>query len=93
MGGNIEGEVDEMMQVLCVNLSSIAPAFPKNKRITVNGYQSQWGIFYLGVPGKSNCKSKANPSLHRRKYIEFWRGIVIRLCEQYIIPPNTWHWF
>lgn len=81
------------MQVLGDNLSFIAPAFPENKHITVNGYKGQWGIFYLGVPGMSTCKPKANPPLHHRKYIEVWHEIVEHPGEQYIIPPNTWHWF
>ena len=59
----------------------------------MNGYKGQWGIFYLGVPGSLTGNTKANPPLHRRKYIKVRHEIIIRPGEQYIIPPNTWHWF
>jgi len=63
--------------------------FP-GKTEVIRGY---WGSFYLIVPGEKTSTLKANPPLHRRKYIDIWHEIEIGSGDQYIIPPNTWHWF
>lgn len=55
--------------------------------------RGQWGEFYLVVPGSITCNPKANPPSHRKKYIDIWHEIVIHPGDQYIISPNTWHWF
>jgi D-lyxose ketol-isomerase len=55
--------------------------------------RGQWGEFYLYVPGSITSDPKVNPPLHRKKYIDIWHEIIIRPGDQYIISPNTWHWF
>jgi len=55
--------------------------------------RGQWGEFYLVVPGSITCNPKAAPPSHRKKYIDIWHEIIIRPGDQYIISPNTWHWF
>lgn len=63
--------------------------FP-GKTEVIRGY---WGNFYLIVPGKKTSTLNVNPPLHRRKYIDIWHEIEINPGDQYIIPPNAWHWF
>ena len=33
------------------------------------------------------------PPLHRQKYIDVWHEVKISPGDQYIVVPNTWHWF
>lgn len=55
--------------------------------------RGQWGEFYLVVPGIITHNQKAHPPTHRKKYIDVWHEIIIKPGDQYIIQPNTWHWF
>jgi len=55
--------------------------------------RGQWGEFYLVIPGNITSNPKANPPFHRKKYIDVWHEIVIKPGNQYIIQPDTWHWF
>jgi len=52
-----------------------------------------WGELYLVVPGSVTPHPKANPPSHRKKFIDVWHEIKIQPGDQYIIKPNTWHWF
>lgn len=56
-------------------------------------FRGQWGEAYLYVPGEPTPSPSANPPSHRRAYCTVWHEVPLRPGDQYICPPNTWHWF
>lgn len=70
------------------------PALPNEnfpgKTEVIRGF---WGKLYLVIPGEKTFPAHTNPPLHRKKYINIWHELEINPGDQYIIPPNTWHWF
>lgn len=53
----------------------------------------QWGEFYLYVPGEHTLNPKGHPPPHRRAYCTVWHEIAMYPGDQYVVPPDTWHWF
>lgn len=56
-------------------------------------FRGQWGEAYLYVPGEPTPHPKGNPPPHRRPHCTVWHEILLRPGDQYVCPPNTWHWF
>lgn len=56
-------------------------------------FRGQRGEAYLYVPGEPTATPKANPPRHRRPYCTVWHEVVLGPGDQYVCPPNTWHWF
>lgn len=56
-------------------------------------FRGHSGRVYLYVPGEAARAPKASPPEHRRKYCTVWHEVVLLPGDQYICPPNTWHWF
>jgi D-lyxose ketol-isomerase len=56
-------------------------------------FRGQWGEAYLYVPGEPTQDPKGSPPPHRRQFCTVWHEVVLRPGDQYLAPPNTWHWF
>lgn len=55
--------------------------------------RGQYGEAFLYVPGEATPRPRISPPAHRRPWCTVWHEV--RLCpgDQYVCPPNTWHWF
>lgn len=56
-------------------------------------FRCRWGKVYLYVPGEATKNPKAIVPEDKRKYFTVWHEIELGPGEQYILPPNTLHWF
>ncbi len=56
-------------------------------------FRGQWGEAYLYVPGEPTPDPKGHPPSHRRAYCTVWREVILGPGDQFLCPPNTWHWF
>jgi D-lyxose ketol-isomerase len=56
-------------------------------------FRCRWGTVYLYLPGEATPRPNAKPPVHRRQHYTVWREIVLEPGQQYIIPPDTVHWF
>lgn len=55
--------------------------------------RGHYGEAYLYVPGPETEQPKVSPPPHRRPFCTVWKEISLLPGQQYICPPNTWHWF
>jgi D-lyxose ketol-isomerase len=55
-------------------------------------FRCRWGEVYLYVLGNETENPHAKPP-KRRKYFTIFHEILLRLGDQYTIPPNMLHWF
>jgi len=53
----------------------------------------RWGEICLYVPGEPTPNPKAKISSEERGNFTVWHEIILKPGEQYIIPPQTVHWF
>lgn len=53
----------------------------------------RWGEVYLYVPGPPTPMPKARIPLGEEKHFTVWHEVVLKPGDQYIIPPQTVHWF
>jgi D-lyxose ketol-isomerase len=51
------------------------------------------GTVYLYVSGDPMPHPHCRPPEKSAEWYTVWHEIVLRLGEQYTIPPDTWHWF
>ena len=56
-------------------------------------FRGHWGEVYLYVPGPRTPHPRGDPPPHRRPYCTVWHEVVLRPGDQYLCPPDTWHWF
>jgi len=56
-------------------------------------FRCRWGTVYLYVEGEATSNRAAQAPKGREHTYTVWHEIVLRPGEQYIIPPNTLHWF
>lgn len=68
---------------------SLTKDYPGKQEI----FRGQWGEAYLYVPGPPTPHPTASPPPQRRAYCTVWHEVILRPGDQYISPPNTWHWF
>jgi D-lyxose ketol-isomerase len=55
--------------------------------------RGQYGEAYLFVPGAATAQPRVSPPEHRRRYCTVWHEVSLLPGDQYVCPPNTWHWF
>ncbi len=53
----------------------------------------RWGEVYLYVPGPPTPKPRAKIPRGEEKHFTVWHEVVLRPGDQYIVPPQTTHWF
>ncbi len=56
-------------------------------------FRCRWGKVYLYVPGEVTKNPKAIVPEDKREYFTVWHEIELGPGEQYILSPNTLHWF
>ena len=56
-------------------------------------FRCRWGTIYLYVPGKPTPHPRARLPKERRKYFTVHYEIILKPGQQYILGPNTKHWF
>lgn len=56
-------------------------------------FRCRWGKVYLYVPGEATKNPKAIVPEDKREYFTVWHEIELGPGEQYILSPNTLHWF
>jgi D-lyxose ketol-isomerase len=56
-------------------------------------FRCRWGQAYIYVPGEPEKNPKARLPKGRESYYTIWHEIVLNPGEQYILQPNTLHWF
>lgn len=56
-------------------------------------FRCHWGKVYIYVPGEPVKMPKARLPKGREAYYTVWYEIVLNLSEQYILQPDTLHWF
>jgi D-lyxose ketol-isomerase len=55
--------------------------------------RGQYGEAFLYVPGDPTPRPLVSPPPHRRPWCTVWHEIPLAPGNQYVCPPNTWHWF
>jgi D-lyxose ketol-isomerase len=55
--------------------------------------RGQSGRLWLYVPGPPAARPRVEPPAGRREYCTVWHEVEIGPGQQYICPPNSWHWF
>jgi D-lyxose ketol-isomerase len=53
----------------------------------------RWGEIYLYVPGEPTPNLKARIPPEERGNFTVWREVSMKPGDQYILPPQTVHWF
>jgi D-lyxose ketol-isomerase len=56
-------------------------------------FRCRWGKVYLYVPGTDQKKWSMNPPEDRKAWYTAAKEIVLEPGQQYVMPPNTKHWF
>lgn len=56
-------------------------------------FRCRRGSVYLYVDGEPTAKPNAKPPKNHEAYYTVWHEICLKPGEQYLIPPNTLHWF
>lgn len=56
-------------------------------------FRGQYGEAYLFVPGAVGERPRGSPPEHRRRFCTVWHEVPLLPGDQYVCPPNTWHWF
>jgi len=55
--------------------------------------RGQSGRMWLYVPGTPTERPRVRPPAEGRAHCTVWHEVEIGPGQQYICPPNTWHWF
>lgn len=55
--------------------------------------RGQYGEAWLYVPGEPAARPRVSPPAHRRPYCTVWHEVSLLPGDQYVCPPDTWHWF
>lgn len=55
--------------------------------------RGQSGRLWLYVPGTPTERPRVRPPAEGRAHCTVWHEVEIGPGQQYICPPNTWHWF
>jgi D-lyxose ketol-isomerase len=53
----------------------------------------RWGEVYLYVPGESASQPKGRIPAGEERNFTVWHEVILKPGDQYIIPPQTVHWF
>jgi D-lyxose ketol-isomerase len=56
-------------------------------------FRCRWGKVYLYVPGERTERPHATPPADRADYYTSWHEVALGPGDQYLMPPNTRHWF
>ena len=56
-------------------------------------FRGHYGEAWLYVPGEAAAQPCVSPPVHRRPYCTVWHEIPLLPGDQYLVLPNTWHWF
>ncbi len=56
-------------------------------------FRCRWGKVYLYVEGKPTAKPGCRPPKGSEKHYTVRHQIVLNPGRQYILAPDTWHWF
>lgn len=56
-------------------------------------FRCRWGEVYLYVPGPRTPHPKAKPPGGTKAYYTVWHEKILRPGDQYIVQPDTLHWF
>ncbi len=68
---------------------SLVDGYPGKTEFLRGHYGEAW-LYVPGEPAKQPC---ASPPAHRRAHCSVWHEIPLLPGDQYVLPPNTWHWF
>jgi D-lyxose ketol-isomerase len=55
-------------------------------------FRLRWGQAYVYVPGEPTENPACQPPKGREAYYDCRHEIVMNPCDQFTMPPNTWHW-
>jgi D-lyxose ketol-isomerase len=73
---------------------------PEHRHPAINGslgkeetFRCRWGKVFLYVPGKAAPHPFGTPPLDKKSYFTVWNEIILNPGEQYVLHPNTLHWF
>jgi D-lyxose ketol-isomerase len=73
---------------------------PEHRHPPMPGYEGKEETFrcrsgemYLHIPGEPTPNPKAKAPAGSEDYYTIWHEIVLRPGDQYIMQPNTLHWF
>lgn len=73
---------------------------PEHVHVPFGGYigkeevfRCRWGTVYLYVSGEPSAAPKARPPEGSLQYYTVFHEVVLRPGDQYVIVPNTKHWF
>ena len=55
--------------------------------------RGQYGVAYLYVPGIPTPRPSVSPPAHRRRHCTVLHEVPLHPGDQYVCPPDTWHWF
>ena len=69
------------------------PSAPEDYPGKIELFRGQYGEACLYVPGEPVRKPMMSPPPHRLPYCTVWHEIIVGPGQQYVCPPNTWHWF
>jgi D-lyxose ketol-isomerase len=56
-------------------------------------FRCRWGKVYLYVDGDKTENSAVQPPFDKDRYYTAQNEIVLGPGDQYVMPPDTWHWF
>lgn len=56
-------------------------------------FRCRWGEFYLYVKGPATANPKAKVPEEMKEHFTVWHEIVLKPGDQYLVSPNTLHWF
>lgn len=73
---------------------------PEHRHPHLNGqlgkeetFRCRWGEFYLYVQGEQTPNPKAVVPEEHKEYFTCWHEIILKPGDQYLVPPETLHWF
>lgn len=56
-------------------------------------FRCRWGEFYLYVPGEPAQNPIAKVPEDKKEHFTVWHEVVLKPGDQYLVKPNTPHWF
>ena len=56
-------------------------------------FRCRWGVVYLYIPGEKTRQPHVSPPKGRERHYTAQHEIILKLGDQYTLPPRTKHWF